>query len=184
MGRIGKWVVLALFLSLVAVGYRLATRQPNEDFRNYEIVYAKPDGWKELPHSPNTLLLIQHPKTKALIRCAATQVVADRNPEPEMDTDNLIRRVVRNAREAQAEWKTDQMESFDNGKVRFAIYRKIGERKTVIGALSVRGNTTLLVSISNTGQGAKDLAAGKIEELVAFLKTFDMQETHKWGPTE
>jgi len=180
-----KYAAGGLLVIVIAAGYRLMTKSPNEDNRNYEIIYAKPIGWTELPHNPNTLLLMRHPKTNALVRCAATQVVSASNPEPDMDTDNLVKRVVSNAKESQAaEWTTETLEDVDTGKMRFGIFRKTRKNKTIVGAISVRGNTTLLVSISNTGQGAKDLAAGKMDDFLAFLKTFDMRETHKWGVSE
>lgn len=180
-----KYAAGGLAIIVLAIGFRVATKHPIEDNRNYDILYAKPIGWKELPHNPNTLLLMRHPRTKALVRCAATQVVSESNPEPDMDTDNLVQRVVSNAQQSQAaEWKTESLNDIDTGKVRFGLFRKMNHNKTIIGAISVRGNTTLLVSISNTGEGAKELAAGRMDDFLAFLKTFDMRETHKWGSSE
>jgi hypothetical protein len=175
-----KIAIGGLALLAVGVSYRLATANRNDDFRNYEVGYTKLVGWKELPHSPNTLLLLQDPETKALLRCAATQVVSETNPEPDMDTVNIVKRVVRNARDNQPEWKTDHLKKFDNGKVHFELFRKANKGKTIIGAMAVRGNTTLLVSMSNTGEYAKDMAEGSYEPLLTFLSTIDLQVTDKW----
>lgn len=175
-----KYLAGALALIVLAAGYRFATKQPNEDNRNYEVLFTKPDGWRELPHNPNTLLFMQHEKSKALLRCATTQIVSETNPEPDMDTENVVKRAVENARSSQPEWKTDLLDNFDTGKVHFKLFRKVRKEKTIIVAMTAKGNTTLLVSVSNTGDGGRDLAAGKFEDFLAFLKTFDMQETQKW----
>jgi hypothetical protein len=175
-----KIVVGGLVLAGAGVGYRLATANKNDDFRNYAVEYTKLAGWEELPHSPNTLVLLQDPKTKALLRCAATQVVSESNPEPDMDAENIVRRAVTNARENQPEWATDHLEKFNNGKVHFELFRKSNKNKTIIAAMAVRGNTTVLVSMSNTGEHAKQMAGGSYEPLLRFLNTIDLQVTDKW----
>ncbi|MBC8066454.1 MAG: hypothetical protein H7Y17_16605 [Chlorobia bacterium] len=175
-----KIAVGGLVLVCAGIGYRLATANVNDDFRNYEVVFNKLEGWKELPHSPNTLLLMKHPPTNALLRCSATQIVSETNPEPDMDTTRIVQRVVQNAQENQPEWKTEHLKPYDNGKVGFELFRKTNSGKTIVGAMAVRGNTTLLVSMSNTGEGAKTMAQGNYELLLAFLKTVDLQVTDKW----
>jgi hypothetical protein len=175
-----KIAICGVVLAAGAFAYKKVTAQPNEDYRNYEVVFQKLPGWNELPHNPNTLLLMRHPKTKALLRCSATQVVSETNPEPDMDTKKQIKQIVANANENQPEWKTELIKGFDNGKVEFEMFKKTNAGKTIIAALAVRGNTTLLVSISNTGKGALTLAEGNIEQLLDFLKTVDLQVTDKW----
>jgi len=176
-----KYLAGGVAIIVIAAGYRFATKQPNEDFRNYEVLYQKPEGWEELPHNPNTLLFMRNKKTNALLRCAATQIVSDTNPEPDMDTENVVKRAVDNARQSQPDWTTDILQDIDTGRVQFKLFRKTKKEKTIILAMTAKGNTTLLVSVSNTGQGGRDLAEGRIDEFLAFLKTFDMQETHKWN---
>ncbi len=175
-----KFVIGGALVLVAAVGYRLAFAKPNVDNLNYEVAFQKLAGWKELPHSPNTLLLLQHPKSKALIRASTTQIVADFNPEPEVDTPEMVKRVVENAQQNQPEWKTDHIEKFNNGKVEFELFRKTNKNKTIIAAMAVKGNTTLLVSMSNTGEGGKSMAAGKYEPLLDFLKTIELQVSDKW----
>lgn len=179
-GNLVKIAIGGLVLAGAGVGYRIASAGKNVDFRNYEVGYTKLAGWKELPHSPNTLLLLQDPKTKTLLRCAATQIVSETNPEPDMDAINIVKRVVSNARENQPEWKTDHLEKFHNGKVHFELFKKTGKNKTIVGAMAVRGNTTVLVSISNTGEQAKKMAQGSYESLLEFLSSIDLQVTDKW----
>lgn len=96
-----------------------------------------------------------------------------------MDTASLVTRVVQTAKENQPEWETERLEGFNNGKVNFEIFRKTGKYKTVVNAMAVRGNTTLLVSLSNSGLGAKKLVDSHAS-LLAFLKTVDLQVTDKW----
>ena len=168
-----------LLLIGLGVGFRIATAKPNEDARNYEVVYQKPAGWQELPKNPNTLLLTRNPKSLDVLRCSATQIVAEVNAEPDMDTASLVKRVVQTAKENQPEWKTERLKPFDNGKVNFEIFRKTGRNKTVINAMAVRGNTTLIVSLSNSGLGAKKLVESHAS-LLDFLGSVDLQVTDKW----
>lgn len=179
-GNLAKIAVGGLVLVGAGVGYRFATANKNTDFRNYEVGYQKLSGWNEIPHSPNTLLLMQHPKTNALLRCAATQVISESNPEPDMDAVNMVKRVVRNARDNQPEWKTEHLEKFDNGKVHFELFRKSNKSKTIVAAMAVRGNTTVLISISGTGEHAKVMADGNYQPLLDFLGTVDLKVTDKW----
>lgn len=168
-----------LLLIGISIGFRVATAKPNLDPRNYEVLYQKPVGWQELPKNPNTLLLTRDPKSLDLLRCSATQVVAEVNAEPDMDAAALVKRFVQTAKENQPEWKTERLKSYHNGKVNFEIFRKVGKDKTVVNAMAVRGNTTLLVSLSNSGLGAKKLAESHAS-LLEFLGTVDLKVTDKW----
>ncbi|MBN9503706.1 MAG: hypothetical protein BGO01_05040 [Armatimonadetes bacterium 55-13] len=179
----GTWVRVAMvgLAGVIAAGaVRYATRGANEDYRNYEILYAVPKEWKLLPHNPSTLLLAQHPKTQAIIRCSTTQIVASANPEPDVDTEGTIRNVVRTARRNQPEWKTDELEKHPAQNFDFGMYRKVQPGHTIVGAMCVKGNTTLLVTISSRGPAAITAAEGELNEFLAFLNTFEMRETHKW----
>ncbi len=174
--RIG---LVGLSLMVAGVGYRLATAKPKEDYRNYEVFFQVPAGWRELPKNPQTLLLARDPESLHLLRCSATQIVDDSNPEPEMDTAAMVDRAVENAQENQPEWMTERLKSYSNGKVDFGLFRKCHAEKTVIVAMAVRGNTTLVVSLSNTGKGAKALASSHAP-LLAFLDSIDLRVTDKW----
>jgi hypothetical protein len=175
-----KYGAAGLVVLAAAVGYRLAFAKPNTDNLNYEPSFRQLDGWKDLPHNPNTLALYLDPKTNAMLRASATQIVSDFNPEPDVDTKEMVRRVVENAQKNQPEYKTTRLKSYDNGRVVFEMFHKTNASKTIVGAMAVRGNTTLLVSISNTGEGGKRLAEGEIKPLLAFLDTFDLKVSDKW----
>lgn len=171
--------LVGLILVSAGVAYRFATAKANEDYRNYEVFFQVPAGWEELPKNPNTLLLARDPKSLDLLRCSATQIVDDSNPEPDIDTVRMVDRVVQLAQENQPEWTTERLKPYSNGKVAFELFRKTNAEKTVVGAMAVRGNTTLVVSMSNTGKGAKALA-GSYAPLLAFLDSIDLRETDKW----
>lgn len=171
-------LVGAIVVSM-GVAYRVATAKPNEDHRNYEVLFQIPSGWKELPRNPNTLLLARNPNSLEVLRCSATQIVDEINPEPDVDTAKMVEQVVQNARENQPEWKTERLKPYSNGKVDFELYRKTNQGKTVVAAMAVRGNTTLLVSVSNTGAAAKALLDSHAS-LLAFLDSVDLRETDKW----
>lgn len=173
---------LALAGALLVAGvliYRSATAKPNEDHRNYEVTFEMPKGWKELPRNPNTLLLARNPDNRALLRCSATQVVSDFNPEPEMDSKNLVAHVVETAQRKQPEWITDRLESYHNGRISFEIFRKSNANKTIQVAMAVRGNTTVVVSVSQPGNALK--ASKAISgALLSFLDSVDLTQTDKW----
>lgn len=175
-----KLAASGLLLITAGVGFRFATAKVNTDFRNYEVLFEVPKGWTELPKNPNTLLLIKHPKSQDLLRCSATQVVSEFNPEPDVDTMRMVNRVVLNAQENQPNWKTVRLKPFDNGKMGFELFQKTNEQKTIVVAMSVRGNTTVLVSVSNTGAGAKLLAENH-DPLLDFLANMDLTVTDKWN---
>jgi hypothetical protein len=177
--RIAKIVGICGLAAAAAVFYRFASAKPNEDFRNYEVVFIKPSGWMEIPKNPNTLLLVRHPQTQDLIRCSETQVVADHNPEPDVDTEAIVKRTVSNAQSNQPEWKTSRLPAYDNGRVQFELFCKRGANKTIVIAMAVRGNTTLLASISNTGARAAVLERD-YRPFLDFLATFDLRPTDKW----
>jgi len=178
--RYARLGLVGLLLCGIGVGYRLATAKPNEDHRNYEVLFTKPAGWKLLPKKPNTLLLAQQPQTKTLLRCSATQVVSDVNPEPDMDTTFLTERFIRSAQANQPEFKTKRLPSLDNGKVKFEIFRKSNAQKTIQIAIAVRGNTTLIISASNAGSLAKSMQESVSKELADFLLTIELEATDKW----
>ncbi len=178
--RYARLGLVGLLLCGIGVAYRLATAKPNEDHRNYEVLFTKPAGWKLLPKKPNTLLLAQQPQTKTLLRCSATQVVSDVNPEPDMDTTFLTERFIRSAQANQPEFKTKRLPSLDNGKVKFEIFRKSNAQKTIQIAIAVRGNTTLIISASNAGSLANSMQESVSKELADFLLTIELEATDKW----
>ena len=178
-GRIAKVAGFCGLAVVAVVGYRIAFAKPNEDFRNYEVIYTKPAGWREIPKNPNTLLLVRHPQTQDLIRCSETQVVADHNPEPDVDTEAIVQRTVLNAQSNQPEWKTSRLPAYDNGRIEFQLFRKRSANKTIVIAMAVKGNTTLLASISNTGPRAAVLAKD-YRPFLDFLASFDFRQTDKW----
>lgn len=163
-----------------SAAYRLATAKVNTDNKNYDIEFKHLDGWKQERMNPNTLALIRDPKTKALLRASATHVVDEENPEPDIDTKALVARTVRNAVENQPEWKTEPIGNYKTDNAEFGLIKKTNPGKTIIIAIAVRGNTTFVASLSNFGEGGKQLAAGKYQPLLAFLDSVRLVESDKW----
>jgi len=176
---------LAIFgAAVVLIGgaatYRLATAKVNEDNRNYEVKYSELQGWRHEPKNHSTLLLQRDPKSKALLRVSATQVVDEANPEPDIDTKALVARTVKSAVDNQPEWTTAPIGTYKTTDAEFGMIRKTNPGKTIIIAIAVRGNTTFVASLSNFGEGGKRLAEGKYEPLLAFLDSVRLVESDKW----
>ena len=179
-GSLAKIAAGGIVVALAFVAYRIATAKVNEDNRNYVVVYSKPAGWTELPKNPQTLLFARDPKTKSTLRVSATQVVSETNPEPDIDTKALVDTVVRNAQANQPEYVTKQLADYNNGHVDFKLYQKTGKHKTIVVAVAVKGNTTMMASMSNTGEGGQKLAGGDHSQLLSFLDSVRLEETDKW----
>lgn len=171
--------IIAAVVAGVAI-YRGATAGANEDNTNYEVTFEQLPGWKNEDKKPNTLLLIRDPKSRALLRASATQVVDEENPEPDVDTKAIVARTIRNAQENQPEWKTDPIGTYKTSHAEFGLFRKSNPGKTIIIAMAVKGNTTFVASLSNFGEGGKELASGKYQPLLAFLDTVRLTATDKW----
>ena len=171
---------IAVVLIAGSAAYRLATAKVNESNVNYEVTFEHLPGWKKVEMSPNTLALMRDPKTNALLRASATQVVDELNPEPEIDTMAIVHRTVQNAVENQPEWDTVPMGTYKTDHIEFGLIKKSNPGKTIIIAMAVKGNTTFVASLSNFGVGGKELAAGKYQPLLAFLDTVKLTASDKW----
>ncbi|HEY0867806.1 MAG TPA: hypothetical protein VGE01_10520 [Fimbriimonas sp.] len=147
------------------------------DNRNFKVVYEKPTGWKELPHGPQTLFLFQEPRTGVLLRGAVNQIVADVNPTPELDTDGIAQYYVDRTHENMKDWQAKMGEKVKAKDGEFRIIERERKDKKVVTAYAVKGNTTLLVSISG-GPEAKVEVDRKMPEFKEYLSSIGLVETY------
>ncbi|RYG36447.1 hypothetical protein EON81_09700 [bacterium] len=123
----------------------------------YKIAWEEPKGWQSLEHSPQSLFLFQHPTTKLLIRGASNQVIADHNPTPALDSEGLAEYYMQATAENMPEWKAERIAGEKGDGVPFCLLKRTREGKTVVSAFGVRGNTTLIVTLSANGKEQKDV---------------------------
>jgi hypothetical protein len=111
-------------------------------------------GWKEVPHGPQTLFLYRDPKTGLLLRGAVNQIIADVNPTPELHTDGIAQHFIDRTKENMPDWNVAKAYGDVAGAdgMRFRLIRRERPGKCVITAFAVKGNTTLIVSLSANGE--------------------------------
>ena len=136
----------------------IAERNSHEMSANYVISYPHPPiGWKEIPHGPQTLFLYQQFGTRVLINGGINQMVADGNPTPELDTDHLADRLVELTRANMPGWVAEKMGEVPALGTKFRLVRRFQKGLTVVTAFAVRGNTTVLISLSGRDTHVPDV---------------------------
>ncbi len=137
-------------LTLVGVLYveHKRTVALEESNKNYSLIYATPTGWLAIPHSPQAIFLYQQPQSHLLMRAAMSDVVADYNPSPEMDTENTAQFMLDVTSANLVGWNGKLVGDVDAKGATFRIVRRWTLNKIVYSAVAVRGNTTIIVSLS------------------------------------
>ncbi|HVL38302.1 MAG TPA: hypothetical protein VM328_02820 [Fimbriimonadaceae bacterium] len=177
-------VVLAIGVCVAAVlvvRYRqdlaVAFAREKADVANYALLYKKPAGWTEKPHSPFTLFLYEHPETKVLLRGAVNNVVADFNPTPELDTNGIAQYNVDTTEQNMPDWTVKRLEPIGAKVGSFsAIWRERNDR-TVVTAFFVKGNTTVMITLSGAG-GAKSKLPQHMPTFREFVSKLDLEKTN------
>ncbi|MDR3691236.1 MAG: hypothetical protein P4L46_17785 [Fimbriimonas sp.] len=153
-----------------ALGWRtLNAYRSKEASANYTMTYPSvPSGWKALPHGPQTLFLYQHPKSKILICGAVNQVIDDINPTPELGTDSLAKQYVDVTRDNMQGWSASLLDRVGANGTEFRLIRRSEKGHVVVDAFAVRGNTTVLISLSGRDQHVHDVD-DRMDQFRAFL---------------
>jgi len=147
------------------------------DSSNYKVVYAPPSGWKAVPHGPQTLFLYKNPTSGVLLRGSVNQIIADVNPTPELDTDGIARYYVDRTHDNMPEWTAELGEKVDAHNTSFQIIDREKKDKAVMTAYAVKGNTTLLVSLSGNGGKGKTAVFSTMPEFKTYLSTIALEPT-------
>ncbi|RYG49465.1 hypothetical protein EON79_01150 [bacterium] len=156
MARFGRMPAYLGVGAVLALGANRFVVKQEADLKEsvavYKIGWDKPSGWQDMPHSPQSLFLFRHPQTNLLIRGASSQVIADHNPTPELDSDGLANYYLQTTVQNMPEWKGEKIAGEKGDGVPFSLIRRRRDGKTVVSAFGVRGNTTLVVTLSANGK--------------------------------
>jgi hypothetical protein len=167
-GLLGLLVALPLFLGIEAWQEHRAKRDPSLT-GNYEVQWKAPDGWVQHPRSPYSLFLFRHPDRRAMIRAGQAQVVDEVNPDLDSDTDGIASLLVSNT-DNQRDWVAREAgDVFSYQGQRFRLVHRTGPDKDVLTAATVKGNTTLLVTMA-VDEDDREHLAGLLAEFRQFLR--------------
>lgn len=136
-----------------------------ESVLNYKLAYTMPKGWTAIHHSPTTLFAYKN-GDGVVIKGGHTQIVSDENPTPDLDRDHLSEQFAEVTRDNLG-WKATMGDviSFPGGTYR--LVRREGGDRTIISAVAVRGNTTILISMAGIGK-----AKSHVDEDMPIYKDF------------
>jgi hypothetical protein len=126
-------------------------------------------GWKVLPKSPESLFLFENPQKHYLLRGSVSQVISDVNPTPELTTDTMAQFYIDRTHENMKDWTAERESDVKASNVRFSVIQRQRKSRVVITAFTVKGNTTLMVSLSSdtaTPQGKADA----LNDLDGYIK--------------
>ncbi len=130
-------------------------------------------GWKSLPHGPYSVFTYEQRSTKLLLRGAVNNLVSDINPTPDMDRDNIARLMVDNTHDNMPGWTATTLDKIVQAhNTSFRIVRRAQKGHVVVTAFAVKGNTTILISLSGRGDHTADLdkAMGEFDDFLAKMK--------------
>jgi hypothetical protein len=144
--------------------------------KNYLLKYSQPIGWKSAPHGPQTLFKWVDPKTAVSIRGAANQMVSEVNPSPDLDTENIADFYIDRTHESMPGWGAEKLGKVvaQNGQV-FELIRRGTADRTVVTAYTVKGNTTILISLFGMDK-AKPMVETELPFFENYLATMALNE--------
>jgi hypothetical protein len=155
-GRVLAWVGVTIAVVAPAVAWRSNTQRSGaEAALNYKLNFSKPDGWTERPHSPQSLFVYANPDGVTM-KGGHMQVVDAQNPTPDMDRDALSNNFADITRENLG-WKVTMGDVIECDGGSYRLLRRVGGDRTIVSAVSVRGNTTVLVTLSAIGKSQKHI---------------------------
>ncbi len=152
----GSVAIGALLIGPLLLWRKADTEKRQEQAQNFELGYSKPKGWIVVPHGPQTVFAYRNPKTRVTLRGATHNIVDETNPTPELDRDT----VTRNFAEVTVEnlgWKAEILDTIDFNGGSYRIIRREGKDRTVVTGIAVRGNTTVLITLSGIGAAKKNV---------------------------
>lgn len=152
---LGSIVVVVIGIALFIVG-RYKSSQV-ELAKNYRLAYSIPTGWRELPHSPEALFLYLNPKSHLLMRGAMNDVQDVENPTPGLDRDATAKWMIDITSENLKDWKGEMLDTVDGHEISFRLVKRSGPGKCVVTAVAVRGNTTIMVTMSADQRELKEV---------------------------
>jgi hypothetical protein len=171
-----------VFVALVAAGVFALARVRNyenqaaESAKNFKPNFVFPIGWKENPHGPDSLFKLTEPSTNLVLRAAVNQIIDTNNPTPELDTKGIAKFYIDRTQESMPNWTATVLKSYSNPKgTDFEVIRRATKDRVVVTAYSVRGNTTLLITLFGKDGSRKFVDSG-MPKLYQFLDTVSLNE--------
>lgn len=152
-----------------------ADRAHTEAALNYKLVYAQPNGWVEKKHSPQTLFVYEN-ADGVTMKGGHMQIVDSENPTPDMDRDTLSDSFASVTRDNLG-WKATMGDIVECDGGSYRLIRREGKDRTIISAVSVKGNTTILVTLSAIGK-SKPHVDEDLPAFVSFLKSSKLALIH------
>jgi hypothetical protein len=173
MGLVISHRIALVGVVLVIGASYYAWRQTNltADARNYVVTYSSPKGWDEVPRGPQTLFLYKDPETGNLLRGAQNQMIAEYNPTPELDGPGLVKYYLERTEDGLRDWTAVPAGSVQADNVRFHLLRRERPGKVILSAFGVRGNTTMIVSLSASDANTKGFDSVGAPFLKQYLET-------------
>ena len=161
-------VILGTFGGYVSWAQNM--KRAKELSQNYVIAYpAPPVGWKAIPHSPRALFLYQKDNSNVLLNGGVNQLEDDVNPTPDLGTENLANQVIDMTRENMPGWTAEKLDSIDADGTSFRLVKRVNGNHVVINAFTVKGNTTLLISLTGRGVASTKIIDANLDVFRRFL---------------
>lgn len=149
-----------ILIGLCTIGFaKWKTENLKGDTRNFAVTVHHPKGWQREPQGLQTLFLYRDKKSNLLIRGAQNQVVSDINPTPELHTKGIAQYYIDVTHENLKGWTAEMLETVPGNGIDFQLIRRTREGKEVVSAFAVKGNTTLVVSLSGNDNEVKSIPA-------------------------
>lgn len=165
-GRLAALVVLAIGGGLGYLSYM--HKRDVAMTANFTLSYPPAaTGWKAMRHGPQTLFLYGNTAKGLLLRGAVNQVISNVNPTPDLDRDNLAKLMVDNTHDNMPGWTASVEDAVQANGTSFRLVRRSEHKHVVVTAFAVKGNTTVLISLSG-----RDKYASQVDR--------DMDEFHRF----
>jgi len=179
MRRISLGVVTGLLgVGVAFVAYsQVDAERRRLEVANYDLEYTPFLDWKPVSHSPYLLFSYKHPQADIRIMGGTNQIVSEENPTPEMDTDGIAKHYLDVTKQNFKGWTANKMDDTTGEDLRFTMIRRETGARAVVNCFSVRGNTTVLVSLT-----ASDEAIPLINEFLPKVRGY--LATMKLVPTK
>ncbi len=178
-------IVAALIIGalVLGAGYQYMRARGNKQMvDNFNLQYPRPPvGWKTKPHSPMDLFAYEDEHRGLTLSGGVNQTVADFNPTPDLDRDNLAQLMIDNTRANMPGWTAKIEDLVNTPSASFRLVRRETPGLVNVTAFAVKGNTTVLISLVGRGKqsGEVDKAMKEFHDFVAQIE-LKRADTRGW----
>jgi hypothetical protein len=176
--RYKPWLfsALALVVGGAVIGTNHYHKLQRENALNFKPHYQLPSGWHLDPHGPTAIFKCTEPTTHLELRGSVNQVISDSNPTPDLDTKGIANFYIDRTDESMKGWSAAVLKTYSNPLgTDFAVIRRATKDRIVVTAYSVRGNTTLLITLFGKDR-SRAYVDPDIEKLYRFLDTVSLSQ--------